>query len=76
MQRGKNVRFISSSTKLANRSDIHHHLALLWSFCDSGPAYETPYLLTYLLTYLLITYLSVVGGMGWMHKLMGWVGLG
>jgi len=48
----KNVRFALSSTQLANRNDIHHHPAMLWRFCDSGAAYETPDLLTYLFIYL------------------------
>jgi len=35
----KNVRFALSSTKLANRNDIHQRLALLYRCCDSGAAY-------------------------------------
>ena len=75
----KNVRYVLSSTKLANRNDIHQHLALLLRFCDSAPhIYETPYLLTYLLTcsgWVGLGPLCRFRGLGWICKIIGWVRL-
>ena len=37
-----------TSDVLANRRNIHHHMALLWRFRDSDAGYKTADLLTYL----------------------------
>jgi len=57
-----------TSAKLTDKSDVHQTPRLLARFCDTGAAYETPYLLTYLLTCLY--------WVGWVCKLMDWVRLG
>ena len=65
----KKVRFVLLSTKLTNRNDVHR---ATW-YCCGVSVTAAPHIK--ILTYLL-TYLPVVGGLGWVCKLMGWVGLG